>query len=81
MGMIVGEEGPQGEREIPLRMLSDAYITPLFDAVIDATEEAILNAVLAAETMTGHSGAVVRALEADLLLEALSELGWRRARE
>ena len=29
-------------------MLSDTYITQLFDAVTDATEEAILNALLAA---------------------------------
>ncbi|MGH2752617.1 MAG: P1 family peptidase [Actinomycetota bacterium] len=71
-GLVVGEDGPQPPREVPLRMLSDAYITPLFDAVIDATEEAILNALLAAETMSGHYG-TVQALDGALLMSALSE--------
>ena len=49
-------------REHELRMLSDDYITPLYYAVIDATEEAILNALLAAETMTGRDGHTAHAL-------------------
>ena len=67
----VGESGPEGEHEIPIRMLSDAYITPLFDAVIDATEEAIVNALLAARTMEGHSGTAY-ALDGDTLLGAMN---------
>jgi D-aminopeptidase len=58
--------------EVQLRMLSDGEITPLYDAVIEATEEAILNALLAAETMTGWNGNTVHALDADLLLETLA---------
>jgi D-aminopeptidase len=54
-----------------LTMLSDAYITPLFDATVEATEEAILNALLAAETMTGKDGVTAHRLEPDLLLRAL----------
>jgi D-aminopeptidase len=57
--------------ETSLRMLSDGEITPLYAAVIDATEEAILNALLAAETMSGRDGHTVHALEPDLLLDAL----------
>jgi D-aminopeptidase len=57
--------------EVPLRMLSDGEISPLYEAVIDATEEAILNAMLAAETMTGYRGNTVHALDADVLLEVL----------
>jgi D-aminopeptidase len=57
--------------EIPLRMLSDREITPFYAAVIDATEEAILNAMLSAETMTGRDGHTVHALDANLLKEAL----------
>ena len=56
----------------PLRMLSDGEISPFYDAVIEATEEAILNAMLAAETMTGRDGNTVHALDADLLAEACS---------
>lgn len=47
-------------------------LDPLFYAVIDATEEAIVNSLLAAETMTGRGGATVHALEAELLKEAMS---------
>jgi D-aminopeptidase len=57
--------------ELNVRMLSDAEITPFYEAVIDATEEAILNALLAAETMTGREGNTVYALDPDLLVEAL----------
>jgi D-aminopeptidase len=57
---------------VGLQMLSYAHATPLFDAVIEATEEAILNALLAAETMTGREGNAVHALEPELLLETLA---------
>jgi D-aminopeptidase len=69
-GLVIGESGPEGPHELPLRMLSDAYINPLYDAVIDATEEAIVNALLAAETMTGYGG-TVHALTGEVLLHAL----------
>ena len=54
-------------------MLANERIDPLFYAVIDATEEAILNALLAAETMTGLAGATAHGLDPELLLEVL----WR----
>jgi D-aminopeptidase len=58
-------------REVPLRMLSDAEISPLYDAVIESTEEAILNAILAAETMTGRNGNTAYALDGEVLVETL----------
>jgi D-aminopeptidase len=64
-----GLSAPQGE--VQLRMLSDGEISPFYDAVIEATEEAILNALLAADTMTGRAGNTVHALDAELLLEVL----------
>jgi D-aminopeptidase len=60
-----------GEREVSLRMLSDSEITPFYEAVIESTEEAILNAMLAAETMTGRDGNTVHALDPELLQEVL----------
>jgi D-aminopeptidase len=60
-----------GDRLVSLEMLSDTEITPFYEAVIEATEEAILNALLAAGTMTGRDGNTAYALDADLLLEAL----------
>jgi L-aminopeptidase/D-esterase-like protein len=50
-------------------------INPLFEAAIDATAEAILNAMLAAETMTGANGLTVYALPHDRLVEAMRKYG------
>jgi D-aminopeptidase len=61
-----------GEGEVSLRMLSDDWISPFYDAVIESTEEAILNSLLASQTMTGRNGNTVSALDPDLLLEALA---------
>ena len=47
-------------------------MNPLFYAAIEATEEAIVNALLAAETMTGRGGATVHGLDAALLAEVMS---------
>ena len=68
-----GNRQLDGEGEVPLRMLSDTEITPFYDAVIEATEEAILNAMLGAETMTGRDGNTVYALEPELLRETLRQ--------
>ena len=53
------EPRPRGGRgaSSALRMLNDARIDPLYEATIDAVEESILNALLAAETMTGRDAA------------------------
>jgi D-aminopeptidase len=63
---LSGHEAP-----IAVRMLPNERIDPLFEAVVDATEEAILNALLAAETMTGRDGHTVEALDPSLVREAL----------
>jgi D-aminopeptidase len=58
-----------GERSgtVPLRMLPNERMTPLFDAVVEATEEAIVNALCAAETMTGLGGSTAHAIPLDRL--------------
>ena len=58
-----------------LRMMSNAAIDPLFEAVADAVEEAILNALVAAETMIGRGGLVAHALPHDRLRTALAKYG------
>jgi D-aminopeptidase len=68
-----GNRGLGSDGEVPVRMLSDTEITPFYTAVIEATEEAILNALLAAETMTGRNGNTVHALEPELLREVLRQ--------
>jgi D-aminopeptidase len=58
-----------------LRGLVDAVIDPLFMATIEATEEAVVNALIAAETMTGRDGHVAHALPHDALLEVMARFG------
>ncbi|GAA3494724.1 P1 family peptidase [Streptomyces prasinosporus] len=52
--------------------VADAELGPLFEAVLDGVEEAVLNSLLAATTTTGLGGRTVPALPADLLLAALA---------
>jgi L-aminopeptidase/D-esterase-like protein len=56
-------------------MLPNARINPLFYATVQATEEAILNAMLAATTMTGADDLRVYALPHDRLLAAMRKYG------
>jgi L-aminopeptidase/D-esterase-like protein len=56
-------------------MLPNELINPLFDATADATEEAIVNAMVAARDMTGVNGNEVFALPHDRLVEALRKYG------
>jgi L-aminopeptidase/D-esterase-like protein len=58
-----------------VRMLSNERISPLFRATVQATEAAILNAMLAAETMTGADDLRVHALPHDRLVAALRKYG------
>ena len=56
-------------------MLSNDRINPLFYATVQATEEAIINAMLAAETMTGINDRRVHALPVDRLRAAMRKYG------
>jgi L-aminopeptidase/D-esterase-like protein len=52
-------------------MLANDAINPLFHAAVDATEEAIINAMVAAKTMTGIDGNTVYALPHSRLQDIL----------
>jgi L-aminopeptidase/D-esterase-like protein len=54
-----------------LKMLPNDRIDPLFRATIDATEEAVVNAMLAAETMIGVDGIKLFGLPGDRVVAAL----------
>jgi D-aminopeptidase len=56
-------------------MLSDDVIDPVYEAAVQATEEAIINAMLAARTMTGANWYRVEALPHDGLREVLRRHG------
>lgn len=54
-------------------MLPNESINPLFLATVQATEEAVVNAMVAAETMTGIDNHTVVALPHDRLREVLKK--------
>ncbi|AWN21978.1 aminopeptidase [Deinococcus irradiatisoli] len=55
--------------------LPQATLDPLFRATVEATEEAIVNALFAAETMTGLHGRTVHALPQDRTLDLMRRYG------
>ena len=52
-------------------MVPHEMLNGLFAAVADATEEAIINALCAAETMTGFKGRTAYAMPLDQVVEAV----------
>lgn len=56
-----------------LKMLSNFELDPLFRASVQATEEAIINSLVAAKTMTGINNRRVIALPQDKLLSVLKK--------
>jgi D-aminopeptidase len=67
LAFATGNHVHHGEAIATVRMLSPDAISPLFQAAAEATEEAILNALTAAETMVGVHGRTAKALPHDLL--------------
>jgi D-aminopeptidase len=59
---------------VPLQMVTNDYMTPLFQAAAEATEEAILNALLAAGDMKGRDGITAYGLTPESLIGALEEV-------
>jgi D-aminopeptidase len=66
-----GAASPTGLRQ--LNMLPNDQIDPIFLATVQATEEAVVNAMVAAETMTGFNGHTAIALPHDQLREVLKK--------
>ncbi|MEO1160621.1 MAG: P1 family peptidase [Pseudomonadota bacterium] len=58
-----------------LDALADSELDPLFQAVVETVEEAVLDAMIANETMTGRNGLTVPALPHDDLLVLLRQAG------
>lgn len=58
---------------LDIEMLPNDQMSPLFLAVAQATEEAIVNALIAAKTMVGINGNTVYALPQDRLMKILKE--------
>ncbi len=65
--------GSRDLRQIPV--LPNDAMSPLFLAVIEATEEAIINSLFAAKTMTGFKGRTVESLPLEQVLPLLKRYG------
>ncbi len=59
------------QKNVAVTMLPNEEIGPLFEAAVQATEEAVVNAMVAAETMTGIDNHTVVALPHGQLREVL----------
>ena len=66
-------EAGEAEAVMTARMLANDAISPLFDATALATEEAIVNAMIAARDMQGDLGHVVKAIDHDELRRVLRQ--------
>jgi D-aminopeptidase len=67
------DDANQNGAGMSVRMLANDHISPLFDATVLATEEAIVNAMVAARDMTGDRGHVARAIDHDELQSVLRQ--------
>ena len=56
-----------------MQALSNNYIDPLLFASAYATEEAIINSMIAAEDMIGHKGVSIKALPHEELKEIMKQ--------
>jgi D-aminopeptidase len=76
--LVAFSNGPENRvdrfDDSPLRRhthLADGVLGPVFRATVDATAEAVLNALCAAETMTGRDGHTAHALPLDRVADLL----------
>jgi L-aminopeptidase/D-esterase-like protein len=70
-----GEALAAGEDVRSMHFVTNEAMDPLFAATVEATEEAILDAMIANETMTGANGVIVRALPHGDLVDLMKRYG------
>jgi D-aminopeptidase len=58
-----------------VRMVDDGHMTRLFQAAVEAVEEAVVNALLTAGTMTGADGITAHGLEGEQVVEIMARYG------
>lgn len=69
------DEDPLGLGTYTVQAVRDIAIDRLFDAVIESTEEAIINALVAAQTVVGRDGITAHAIPHDRLREVMAAHG------
>jgi len=72
MAFATGARAPRGATRQP-EMLAGSELNSQFEAVIDATEEAVLNSMLMSPTVVGRDGNTLVGLAADVVLEQLGQ--------
>jgi D-aminopeptidase len=73
----ISDHAGEGDTRLVARveMVADSQVDPLFEATAEATEESIVNALLAATTMTGRDGITAHALPHDRLRDVMTRYG------
>ena len=74
-GALTSYKAEGAGEPLTVSMLHDGEISELFWGAIESTEEAICNALVAAETMTGRDGITAHALPHDALVAAMTKYG------
>jgi len=82
IAFATGNRGLPGPQPMPVppavhdvRMVDDGRMTLLFQAAVEAVEEAIVNALLTAGTMTGADGITAHGLDGDRVVEIMARYG------
>jgi D-aminopeptidase len=82
IAFATGNRGLPGPTSIPapaavhgVRMVDDGRMTPLFQAAVEAVEEAIVNALLTAGTMTGADGITAHGLDGGRVVDIMARFG------
>jgi D-aminopeptidase len=70
---VIPQQDPP--KVLDAKLLSTDEINPLFRAVVEATEESVVNAMMKADTMTGINGNTVHALPYGRLREVMAKYG------
>jgi len=60
---------------LEVQMLPNHHLNPFFEAAAEAVEEAIVNALTGAETISGRQGRIAHALPLDRLREVMARYG------
>lgn len=73
LAFATGNHAPvKQDKLLPLQMIPNDQINPFFEATAEAVEESILNALCAAETVTGQQGRVAYALPLEQLVKIMA---------
>lgn len=74
-GLGITGSAKDARTPVPLTGVVDAALSPLFQAAVEATEAAVVNALLAGQTMTGRDGITAHGLDHDRLLDLMAAHG------